>query len=1311
MKQCDAMRRFAFLGFFLALFLSAAAAGRGDLPRFYSFGWEWNEQAVSQILPAVRENHPLNALAFPETRRVFLEGLGFPDDKHLDETLGFLTDGDCGDLGEKGRVPVLGKPARVIYYFGRPLSIREIAVFSGNGDARGNQDYEVRLANNAENPGVMPEFPEIATYSSGDAVVGLGEGGCASLIRAGENENLSDAQYDWIELRFWPASAPAGSPGKEKGEGNDWSLLSEIQVIADPETPGLFDDPREKEDWIIAEKVRFLRWRTGQPSAESAFAAAHSVSVKRAIDHMTERFAGEFDPKNYSERWSELRARLLRAGTGDEILDACGAFDRFRREVLLSNPLLGDFEKVLAHKTDQPFLEANWISDTAHGKQSAPNDSIIAFDPKEPQAEPETILAGPRHNFVGDLCLHWDAGRFLVTALSDNDTWQVFEYDMDRKSLRQVTPDMGDDVDNANGCYAPDGSVLFVSNASMMGVPCINGGSPVGNIYRLEPDGVTVRQLTFEQDQDWYPTILPNGRILYLRWEYIDTPHYFSRILSTMNPDGTNQIEHYGSGSYWPNSLFYARPLPGQSSKFVGIVSGHHGSARQGELVLFDPSLGRQEDQGVIQRIPGYGEKTEPVIADMLIERSWPRFLYPYPLSDEYFLVSGLLEPEAVRWSIYLVDIFDNILSIRGNDGGADYLEPIPLMPQEEPRLITDRTVPGSKESTVFITDVYFGQGLPGVPRGLVKKLRVYTVSYGYRWIGGHDAYGMESCWDGRRLLGEVPVYEDGSAAFKIPANTPIVVQPLDEDGAAVQLMRSWLVGMPGENLSCIGCHETQNSASPVKMTIAQKSPPKPIEPFYGPARAFTFPGEIQPILDRYCVGCHDGADADRPNFADITPGPRGFSRSYHAIHPYFRRPGPESDIHVLTPMEYHVSTSELIQMLEKGHHGVELDDESLKKLYAWIDMNLPYFGTWTEIAEARNGERGSNPIADVAKRYVQLKELYADNDLDYEADSYAFEKAAANRPAFVPPAGKPEPDRTAPETEGWPIPPEALAALQRAGRAERPVETVRLDGGLSFELVKIPAGTFVMGDAEGFPDELPRRAVTVEKPFWMMTTEVTNALYALYDPGHDSRFIDMWLKDHDVPGYPANLPNQPVIRVSWDEAEGFCAWLSEKTGKKFRLPTEAEWEWSARAGSAEPMWYGGLDADFAPYENLADRSTRLFASGGVRPQPADAPPWEMFYLRDDRRDDGNFIQTEVGSYQPNPFGLYDMLGNVSEWTSSDYRPYPFSAGGGRDPASKKVARGGSWADRPKWARAGVRKPYRPWQKVHNVGFRAVCGE
>ena len=114
--------------------------------------------------------------------------------------------------------------------------------------------------------------------------------------------------------------------------------------------------------------------------------------------------------------------------------------------------------------------------------------------------------------------------------------------------------------------------------------------------------------------------MLNDGRVLFTRWEYTDTPHYYTRILMHMNPDGTGQTEFYGSNSYWPNSLFYARPLPGSAGKVAAIVSGHHGVPRMGELVLLDSAAGRRENDGVVQRIPGHDKPVPAVFVDQLVQ-------------------------------------------------------------------------------------------------------------------------------------------------------------------------------------------------------------------------------------------------------------------------------------------------------------------------------------------------------------------------------------------------------------------------------------------------------------------------------------------------------------------------------------------------------------------------------------------------------------------------------------------------------------------------------------------------------------------
>lgn len=1275
----------------------------------------WPPEKFAQAAAEIAEFSDLNLLEFPGAKLTVASEVSDPQ---------FLTDGNAGAYGGVGRVAINGAPSRVVYYLGKPRKISSIRLFSGNIDVRGNQDFEIRLANNASAPGKEPKFPAEPTFTSGDKVVGGNNG---VFVTAYENSEgpLFEQEYDWIEFKLWRTyKVNAGEPGKAKSAADSWASMLELQVLGDVNDPSLFSTDAERAAWIAKINARKLRAELAKLGPDVAFAIENRDSLKLAIDSMLD--SGDVDGEDWVERWNELDAKFKKENiTTEELVAVAKEYDAFRREVLLSHPVVKEFDQILLRKTNNPALQSNWISNASRDKGQY-NDSLVLLDMNDLAAPMKEVVKGPRGSYIGDISLHWDADRCLVTALSENGTWQVFECTLEDGKLRQVTPDMGGDVDNVEGCYVPDGSTIFVSSASMMGIPCIGGAGLVGNLYRVEEDGKTVRQLTFEQDNDWDPTILPNGRVMYLRWEYVDIPHYYSRYVFTMNPDGTNQVEHYGSGSFWPNSTFYPKNIPGQSSKFVGIVSGHHGVAREGELVIFDPSKGRQETQGVVQRIPGRNNPPKNVTVDQLVDNSWPKFLFPCPLDDDHYLVSCRMTPEE-PWSIYLVDTFDNMLRLRAEDG-AQLLEPFALVEREEPTVIPDRTVEGEKTANIFITDVYFGQGLPNVPKGTVKKLRVFAVSYGYRGVGGHDAFGLESCWDGRRILGEVPVFEDGSASFKIPANTPVVLQPLDENGAAVQTMRSWLVGMPGENESCIGCHETQNDVSPTATTIARNQPPVDLTPFYGPERPFSFEGEIQPVLDKYCVGCHNGEKPDRPNFADTSRGPQNFSNAYHALHGYVRRPGPESDIHVLQPMEYHVSTSELVQMLQKGHHNVKLDDEAWRKLYCWIDLNVPYFGSWTEITEAGRG-RGTSPIKGVSDRYVELKSLYADNDLNFESDAYYYDEAKKNRPEFVKPEKTPDLDRSAPKVQNWPFDADTARTLQGASKAVnaaaeknepfavkvRSEQTARvtLTDDAAFDMVKIPAGSFVMGDEKGFNDEFPRCAVTVDKPFWMATTETTNAMYALFDASHDSRFIDQWWKDHVLPGYPANKPEQPVIRISWKEATDFCAWLSEKTGKKFRLPTEAEWEWAARAGAETPMWFGDMDADFSKYENLADEQTTKFVVQGVNPQPiANPPEYRAFIPRAKGVDDGNMIETNVGTYLPNPWGLRDMLGNVAEWTASDYKPYPYKADDGRnagDLAAKKVAKGGSWRDRPKWGRAGLRRDYESWQRVFNVGFRVVC--
>ncbi len=1066
---------------------------------------------------------------------------------------------------------------------------------------------------------------------------------------------------------------------------------------------------------LRAVRALFVRERAGRRWAQRI----EGVNIEAA------RLAIRDLAQTYPKRFKDAKAHLAtleafaaeREGLTEKILTGDpAAIERARahlaaiRGMLLGNPLL-DFDRLIVLKRDFG-PSARTVMSQALGLASLnsrtnetirPNgweNEIAILSHLRGAGRIERLYKSDGGKPICEIDLHFDADRLMFSSIGTADRWHLFEMPTTGGQPRQLTPKDLPDVDFFDSCYLPDGKIATTSTASYQGLPCENGGRPMATMYRLDPATGKIRQLTFEQDSDWCPTVLNNGRLMYLRWEYTDIPHYFSRILFHCNPDGTGQMEYYGSNSYFPNAFFYARPIPGHPTQVVGIVGGHHGISRSGRLMILDPKKGRFEADGVVQEIPGRGKTVEPLIIDRLVNGVWPQFLNPYPLSGKYFIVSAKPAPDAL-WGIYLVDVFDNMTLIKEIEGSA-LIEPLPLRKTPTPPVIAERVDLSRKDAVVYLTDVYNGPGLKGIPRGTVKRLRLFSYHFAHHRVGGHTSVGVESSWDIKRILGTVPVESDGSALFRIPANVPISVQPLDADGRALQLMRSWLVGMPGETVSCAGCHERQNDVAPVQATIAAVRKPSEIEPWYGPARPFAFRHEVQPVLDKYCVGCHNGRAVGRPNFTGAAKRvPYKSDKAYMTLQQYVRRPGPESDAHLTTPMEYHASTSELILMFEKGHNNVQLDREAWSRLVTWIDLNAPYRGKWAP--PERNG-------FDQVKRRLELSRLFANVSIDPEAEYDATAAALAERGRVkrVMPTPSRGPIAMAQELPGWPFSAAQAVTAQAAAGAKTtltlqlgtmpPYKDSRLNviGPMEVQLTLrlIPAGTFVMGSAGGYRDESPVTVVTVDKPFWIAEAEISNAAYHVVDPSHESGVIDRPGKDQNVRGEPADQADQPVVRVSWQEAMAFCRRLSEKIGRKVSLPTEAQWEWACRAGTDSAMWYGDVDDDFANFANFAD-------SGAHR----------LPFPRVAKVKDGDAIAGGVRARKPNAWGLYGMHGNVAEWTRSDYRPYPYRAADGRNAGStkaKKAVRGGSWRDRPKLGRSAHRRAYQSYQKVFNVGFRIV---
>jgi len=992
-------------------------------------------------------------------------------------------------------------------------------------------------------------------------------------------------------------------------------------------------------------------------------------------------------PALYPDR-AALLAECAAVSGGDAY-----AAERLSRKVFGRLPAFrrfSDFLVIRRGDNNAMGLPQNW-----QGNSSIPvcgySNAIdrVAFDAQAGRTASVTLLASD--SFLGDLALDYKLEKLAFSTRKPAEAakgpapkngshggigesgWCVGEMDLARPGVfREITPANTPDIDYYDPMYLPDGKMFLVGTVGFQAVPCVGGADQVGNLLLRFTDG-RLRRLSYDQDNNWNPVMLPNGRCLYLRWEYTDSAHYFARVLMTMNPDGTDQQEFYGSNSYWPNSLFYARPVPGSSTKFMGVVSGHHGVRRKGELVLFDVARGRREEKGAVQKLPGWGTPVKAVTADRLVNDARQFFLHPYPLSEEGALVAMQDYAHAKHFFIAYVDVYDNQWPILVSpDDSFNYLQPLPLEPRATPFRVAPRADLSKNTALVNIVNVYDGPGLAGVPPGTVKRLRVFNYEYcprrtGKRASGGHYLIGMEGPWDCRVIVGEVPVEPDGSCFFEAPADVPLVLQPLDAEGKHLQEMRSWFAAMPGETISCLGCHQDQNAAPPAgRRTLASEKPPRKIEPWYGPRRNFAFERETLNVIERRCSGCHDGDPAKKNALGQPRVKLAGTPRAvYDALHPYVRRNGPEGDYHLLTPAEFHADTSELVQRLAAGHHGVRLTAEERARLVTWMNLNVPFYGTWLETG-------GSDPA--IVKRR---------RELEREVTTQRFDPDRIENP-YRPVPFEP-PDAAARAADEAAAARDPLAGVTVGAPTPAAPATLDLGGGLALAVRPVPGSSAFA-------------------PFLLGETEVTVKQMRAFDPSFDNGVYDMHFKDQVKRGYymnddpvfgrPENV-NLPAIRVSHEKAEAFCRWLSAKSGRTVRLPTEKEWLWAARGGCATPFPWGGFADDFSSCANLADFTRRELAVSGINPKPLPDPPPELdFELKDARFDDGTLHLAFAGSYAPNAYGLKDMIGNAAEWTATAVRP------------GRYAVRGGSFNDRPH--KALLPRSHPAWMRPFDVGFRVL---
>lgn len=618
-----------------------------------------------------------------------------------------------------------------------------------------------------------------------------------------------------------------------------------------------------------------------------------------------------------------------------------------KNKVALSNPLLGCgkllFARRLTYNTSHIYTTYFDGSD-----RYQEGGGLYVLSPIRPEAHPTCITTAlDSRGIFRDPDLFWDATKVIFSYKPDRATpCRLYEVNIDGTGLRQLTSSDYDDIDP---CYLPDGSVAFVSTRCRRVVLCHNAFT-VSVLHTMDADGGNVRCISSNTVNEFTPSVLADGRLVFTRWEYVDKHVGNNQSMWVINPDGSG-LAHI-SGEHWgPITLWEPRQVPG-SKKIVTTLAPHMPIA-VGPVALVDPAD--------VCTSPAKYENLTPEIPPPR-HFGWLRtdggfYCNPFPLSEDYFIVSYAYGPndrEPTGYALYLLDRWNN-RDLIYRDPEFSCFEGFLVEPRPRPPAIPKVAAPKSAVGRFCVLNIY--EGLTGVEPGEVKYLRVIEevpkpvsalcVGFGLQHpvISNYGHYVVKKLW------GEVPVAEDGSVIFEAPARVALYFSALDENYMELQRMRAITQIEPGETATCVGCHEHRTCAPPNIYPLALRGPALKITPPLGGVHAVDFAYDVQPVLDRHCIRCHSGSEP--AGGLDLSPDPTNlFNVAYENLTSRgyvnfvdIRR----ADSLPLRPPKYYGShSSKLIQVLLTSHRDrVALPRDDFRRLVTWIDCNAPYYGTY----------------------------------------------------------------------------------------------------------------------------------------------------------------------------------------------------------------------------------------------------------------------------------------------------------------------------------------------------------------------------
>ena len=450
----------------------------------------------------------------------------------------------------------------------------------------------------------------------------------------------------------------------------------------------------------------------------------------------------------------------------------------------------------------------------------------------------------------------------------------------------------------------------------------------VATLHRCDGDGKNIERISANIEQDNTPWMLPDGRVMFMRWEYVDRSRVQYHHLWTVNPDGSDQMVYFGN-MHAGTVYLDAKPIPGSDKVVVSFSPGHGKKEHAGQITVVSPKAGPDNLSYAI-----------PVSKD----NDWRD---PWAFSTNCFIAAR----DRKLWIMDGAGRAEPFYALSDELKHLDVHEPRPLQAHPCEPVIASKTSPGETTGRLALMDVARGRNMEGVKPGEVKKLLVMeSLPKPVNFSGTMEPISLNGTFTLPRILGTVPVEPDGSAYFEVPAGRPLFFVALDEADLSVKRMQSFVSLMPGEFTSCSGCHESRTEAARSKgESLALKRAPSRIKPIADVPAVFDFPRDIQPILNAYCTRCHDSEHRSGNMVLTADHGPQ-FSLGYASLmlrnQVAHGRDGKGNS----APRGIGSSASPLMQKIAGEHHGVKVSPLEAKRIRLWIESGAPYAGTYAAL-------------------------------------------------------------------------------------------------------------------------------------------------------------------------------------------------------------------------------------------------------------------------------------------------------------------------------------------------------------------------